>query len=110
MSIVLGYHNDIRTLNTIIYDAQCPDGAIKPYSANIIAENLLMQVYVDVYHSQSLEGILNHSSDNGAVEKKNKWIVSKRGRRSMRKNTVGWKFRVKWKDGSTTWISLKDLK
>ena len=28
----------------------------------------------------------------------------------MRKTTGGWKFRVKWKDGTTTWISLKDLK
>ena len=69
-----------------------------------------MQVDADGYHRQSLEGILDHSSDNRAVEKKNKCIFSKRGRRSMRQTTVGWKFRVKWKDGNTTWISLKDLK
>ena len=35
---------------------------------------------------------------------------SKRGRRSMRKTTVGWKFHVKRKDDTTTWISLKDSK
>ena len=69
-----------------------------------------MQVDADVYHRLSLEGILDHSSGNRAVEKKNKVIVSKRGRRSMRQTTVGWKLRVKWKDGTTTWISLKDLK
>ena len=28
----------------------------------------------------------------------------------MRQTTVGCKFRVKWKDSTTTWISLKDLK
>ena len=28
----------------------------------------------------------------------------------MRKTTVGWKFRVKWKGGSVTWAPLKDLK
>ena len=69
-----------------------------------------MQVDADGYHRQSLEGILDHSSDNRAVEKKNKCIVSKRGIRSMRQTTFGWKFRVKWKDGTTTWISFKYLK
>ena len=101
---VIGYYNDIPTLNTIIYDVQFPDGAIKTYSANLISENILMQVDADGYHRQSLEGIIDHSSDNRSVEKKNKWIVSKRGRRSMRQNTVRWKLRVKQKDGTTTWI------
>ena len=32
------------------------------------------------------------------------------GMHCMRKTTVGWKFKVEWKDGSTTWIPLKDLK
>ena len=107
---VIGGYNDIPTLNTILYDVQFQDGAIKLYSANLIAENILMQVDADGYHRQSMEGILYHSSDNIAVDKKNKWIVSKCGRRSMRQTTFGWKFRVKWKDGTTTWISLKDLK
>ena len=106
----IGDYNGIPTLNNIFYDVQFPDGAIKPYSANLITENILNQVYADGYHRKSLEGILDHSSDNRAAEKKNKWIVSKHGRRSMRKTTIGWKFHLKWKDGITTWISLKDLK
>ena len=28
----------------------------------------------------------------------------------MRKRTVGWKFNIKWRDGTTKWVSLKDLK
>ena len=28
----------------------------------------------------------------------------------MRQTTVGWKFRVNWKDGTVTWTSLEDLK
>ena len=66
----IGDYNNIPTLNTILYDVQFPDGAIKPYSANLIAENILIQVDADGYHRQSLEGILDHSSDNRAVEKK----------------------------------------
>ena len=28
----------------------------------------------------------------------------------MRQTTVGWNFRVKWKDVTVTWTSLEDLK
>ena len=28
----------------------------------------------------------------------------------MRQTTVGWKCIVRWKDGTVTWTSLKDLK
>ena len=107
---VTGNYNDIPVLNTMLYDVQFPDGSIKPYSANLIAENILSQVDQDGYHNQMLEGILDHAKDGRAVDQKNQWVVSKRGRRSMRKTTVGWKFKVKWKDGTVTWSSLKDLR
>jgi hypothetical protein len=32
------------------------------------------------------------------------------GRRAMKKTTAGWDFEVEWKDGSTSWLSLKVLK
>ena len=64
----------------------------------------------DGYYNQLLEGILDHSKDKRAVEKKNQWIVTKRGRRSMRQTNVEWKLRMKWKDGTVPWTSLKDIK
>ena len=94
----------------MLYDVQFPDGTIKPYSANIVAENILNQVDKDGYHRQLLKGILEYSKDGIAVDKKDQWIVSNRGRRHMRQTTVGWKFKVKWKDGTVTWTSLKDSK
>ena len=69
-----------------------------------------MQVDSDGLHHQLLEGILDHSNDKRSIEKKDKYFVSKSGRRSMRKTTVGWKFNIKWRDGTTTWVSLKDIK
>ena len=97
-------------LHTIVYDVQFLDGTIKPYSGNTITENILTQVDADGYHNQLLEGILYHSKDKWAVEKKDQWIVIKCGRRSMRQTTAGWKFCVKWKDGTVTWTYLKDIK
>ena len=83
---------------------------MKLYAANIIAENILNQVDEYGYNNQIINTILGHSKDSLAVEKKDNWIVTKRGRQSMPKTTVGWKFSVKWKDGTVTWKPLKDLK
>ena len=41
---VIGKHNNIPILNTILYDYGFPDGAVKPYAAKIIAYNILNQV------------------------------------------------------------------
>ena len=40
----------------------------------------------------------------------NYWLPSKNGQQRMRQITKGWMFLVQWKDGSSNWIPLKDLK
>ena len=86
---VIGNYNELPVLNTMLYDVKFPDGSIKPYSENLITENILMQTDGDRIHHQLLEGILDHSKNKQAIEKKDKYFVSKHGRRSMRKTTVG---------------------
>ena len=56
-----GNYNDIPILNTVLYDVQFPDSAIKPYSENLMQDNILMQVDAYGYHLQLLYGIQNHS-------------------------------------------------
>ena len=86
---VLGDYNDIPMLNTILYNIQFPDGAINPYSTNLIVENILTQVGANGNYNKLLEGILDHSKDKQAVYNKYQWIVNNRGRQSMRQTTVG---------------------
>ena len=45
-----------------------------------------------------------------AVPIEDKFLFSNTGRKSLRKTTKGWYFLCLWKDGSTTWAPLKDLK
>ena len=47
---VIGNYNELPVLNTMLYDVQFPDGSIKPYSANLIAENILIQEDSDRLH------------------------------------------------------------
>ena len=69
-----------------------------------------MQADGDGLHQQLLEGILDHSKDKQAIENKEKYFIYKCSRQSMRKTTVGWKFNINWRYGTTKWVSLKDLK
>ena len=41
---VIGNQNKYLILNTYIYDVEFQDGIIKPYAANVIAQNILSQV------------------------------------------------------------------
>ena len=55
------------------------------------------------------DSFVDYKFNGKAVTKDNQRIVHG-GRNSLRQSTVGWHLCVQWKDGSTSWQSLKDLK
>jgi len=101
--------NPIR--NSIVYEVEFPDGQVKEYAANVIAENILARVDQEGYSITMMEGIIDYEKDEAvAVSKADRYVVTRRGNRRARKSTVGWKLLVQWKDGTETWIPLKDMK
>ena len=82
-------------MNTITYDVEFPDGEIREYAANIIAENMLSQVDNEGYTLQHLSQIVDASSDDSAVSKSALYCTTKRGNRRMRHTTCGWKMLVR---------------
>lgn len=107
---VVGTHHENPFLNSIVYDVEFPDGAVKQYAANMIAENILAQVDSEGYHHRLLEAIVDYGTDGTAVTKEDAYVTTRRGRRRLRQTTIGWKLLVKWKDGTEQWISLRELK
>ena len=59
-----------------------------------------------------LQEICNHQKDGLAVAKDNMFVQHTRGGSIAvhRRSTKGWQLLVQWKDGSTSWTLLKDLK
>ena len=106
----IGTYDDNPIMNTAVYDIEFPDGTTKEYGANLIAENILAQCDMDGQHSQLLDCILDHKTDGTEVTLDNRHVTTKRGNRQLRKTTVGWSFKIRWKDGSTNWVPLKLLK
>jgi hypothetical protein len=109
--LTTGSYADNPMLNSIVYEVEFPDGQTKEYAANTIAENMLSQVDSDGYSTTLIQGIVDFRKDEStAIPKSNKWVTTARGQRRLRKSTVGWKLLVQWRDGSETWIPLKDMK
>jgi len=108
---VMGQYDSNPLLNSIIYDVEFPDGQVKEYAANILAENMLSQVDSDGHHRLLMEGIVDHRRDAAkAVPMEDKYLTTRTGQRRLRRTTQGWDFLVAWKDGTESWVRLADLK
>lgn len=97
--------------NSIMYEVEFPDGQVQEYGANVIAENMLSQVDSDGYSLTLMEGIVDFRKDETkAVSKKDRYVITKSGRRRLRRTTAGWELLIRWKDQSESWVSLAEMK
>ena len=95
-----GTYHDNPFLNTITYNVEFPNGQVKEYAANIIAENMLTQVDSDRYSLSLMDSIIDHQRDPSQVILiEDKYITTKSGQKQHRKTTEGWKLLIKWKEG-----------
>ncbi len=105
----IGTANTNPILDTRIYEVQFPDGHTESYAANVIVENMYAQVDHEGNQFLLLAEIVNHRTDQNAVTMEDKYVETPSGRR-LRKTTNGWYLKVRWKEGTTTWETLRDLK
>ena len=96
-------------LDSRVYTVEFPDGSEAEYAANIIAQNMYAQCDIDGNQYLLLSSIVGHKKDQTAVEKSDQWTIVN-GKKCQRKTTKGWRLCVEWRDGSTTWERLTDLK
>ena len=106
----LGRRADNPILDTRVYDVMFQDGTVKNYATNVIAENIYSQVDSEGFQHTLLEDIVGHRANDAAVSKQDAYVVTKRGQKKLRKTTVGWDIQVLWKDQSTQWIPLREIK
>jgi hypothetical protein len=97
-------------LDTREYIVEFEDGAPDVYSANMIAENMYAQVDNEGKTFALMSEIVDHKSDARAMKVADGTFVDRQGRQRPRVIRQGWRFLVEWKDGTTTWVPLKDIK
>jgi len=106
---LVGRKHRIPTLDSRIYVCEFPDGEEIDVSYNTLAEHLFSQCDSEGNQYQIFQENINHRKNKNAVDKSDQMV--RNGNRNHKKKTVaGWDLEVEWKDGSTSWLSLKDLK
>jgi hypothetical protein len=104
-----GHANNNPILDTRMYQVEFPDGSHAEYAANVIAESMYAQCDPAGNQYMLLRAIIDHKQDETAVNQDEQWVTVN-GRQHMVKTTKGWKLCVEFKDGSTSWVRLAELK
>lgn len=104
---LVGKSNTNPLLDTREYEVEFADGTIDYLSANIIAESMYSQVDSEGREQMLLDAIIDHRFDGNALSKDDAIIP---GTNRQRRTTKGCQLLVSWKDGSTDWIPLADMK
>ena len=79
-------------------------------TANAISQNLFAQVDAEGNHHGIFDEIVDHRTDGMEIKQQDTFLNTRTGTRRCRKTKKGWEILVQWKDQSTTWIALKDIK
>ena len=77
--------------------------------ANIIAECLYAQCDIEGNQYRLMDHIVDHRKDNNVVCKDNQ-NVTVNGKSYKQKTTRGWQLCIHWKDKSTSWERLSNMK
>jgi hypothetical protein len=86
------------------------DGDQTELTANMIAESLYLQCDPNGNQYVLLEEIVNHRRLPTAIKLSDRKIVCADGKTYLKRSTIGWQIFCQWKDSSTSWENLADLK
>ena len=104
-----GLANNNPILDTRTYEVEFPDGQVTEYAANVIAENMWSQCDIEGNQMLLMQAITDYKTDGHAVAHADRHITVA-GKQHLRKTTKGWHLCIQWKDGTTTWERLADVK
>jgi hypothetical protein len=113
MPMVILLEENFKILYKIssIFVIQFPDGEQEDIIYSLLAEHLYSQVDNERKQYSLFKEIIKHRRAKAATDKADQWrILGKTGKREKKHTTTGWDLEVEWKDGSTSWIHLKELK
>ena len=106
----IGTANDNPILDTRLYEVEYLDGHKASLAANAIAENLFAQIDEKGNRHVTIDSIMAHRVDGTQLTKENGFIISQNGGKRRIETTKGWEILLQWKDGTSTWEKLKDVK
>ena len=107
---VVGRANANPILDTREYIVEFEDGAQAELTANAIAQNMYAQCDPEGNKYVLLDSLVDFRRSKSALTHADQKVTKQNGRTFLRRSTVGWQLCAQWKDGSTSWEKLSDLK
>ena len=105
----IGRSNQYPILDTCLYEVEFLGEEMTELSANIISKPMYAQCNVNRNKYLLLEAFIDHRKNGSALSVEDKKVVLK-GFKNLRKSIAGWDICCKWKDKSTSWEKLSNLK
>ena len=106
----IGTPNKWAILDSRKYEVEYLDGTLEIISANVIAENIMSQVDSDGHRQCLLDEIIDHRCDDTAMSTGTNQYSDANNIPRQTFTTVGHQVCAQWQDGSTNWVTLKDMK
>ena len=106
----IGNTNDNPGLDTRIYEVEYPDRYKAALAKNTIALNFFDQVDAEGNIYVLFDKIVDHRIYGTEIKLDEQFITSSNSSHRIRSITKGWEVLVQWKDDSSTWEILKDMK
>jgi hypothetical protein len=106
----IGKANDNPILDARMHEVEHPDGHEASLAANAIAENMFAQADSEGNRHVPFQEIVDHRTDGSEVKQQDAFISTRSGTKRHKETTKGWETLAQWKDGSMTWVALKDMK
>jgi hypothetical protein len=93
-----------------LYEVELDDGTTDRYFANQIAENIWAQVDTEGRQVLVMQEICDHRKNERAIPIADGYTIKRNGEKVPKVTTDGWELLVEFKDGTTEWVKLKDVK
>jgi len=110
----VGQYNINPILNSCIYLAEFPDGHIQELSANTIIEAVYNQIDGDGFDEQFFHDIIDHCYDSTVMSPSElehiQHLRQNQGQGKCFCTLKGWEVVISWKDGTTSWHPMSDIK
>ena len=108
--IPFGKAIDNYILDMSMYKVEYAKGNKFDLSSKRIAENMFAQIDEEVNHHMLMDEITNYMFDEAAVKSQDAFVTTFSGTNNRRQTTQWVSLCVKWRNGNTSWVNIKDTK
>lgn len=106
---LIGRSHKNPLLDTSMYDVEFQDGITEAFTANTVAEAIFAQIDDEGNEFNILADVIDHKKTSEALQGDDNYVTHN-GKQYPKQTTKGWSMCVQWRDGSTSWVRLVDLK